>query len=168
MRIKTLLFAASAVVLGAVAWLAVSTVDAQYEKDVERALRSMDRRLDLILAAENRRPATDYVAFAYLETDAYTRSFKKLQKNQVRIPSPLLTHKPEFVQLHFQIDGEGRFSSPQVPTSNAKDIQDRVKLGQQAKAHFARMSLSRVKVVSDDEPNAFLSVARINQRRIST
>ena len=29
--------------------------------------------------------------------------------------------------------GEGKFSSPQVPTSNAKDIQDRVKLGQQAK-----------------------------------
>ena len=124
MRIRTLLFAAAAVILGAVAWLAVTTIDAQYREKVKNALRRMDRRLDLILAPERRRPSTDYSAFAYLESDAYSRAFKKLQKDQVRIPSPLLTHKPEFVQLHFQVDAEGKFTSPQVPTSNAKDVQE--------------------------------------------
>jgi len=131
-RIKALLFAAAAVVLGAVAWLSITTIGAQYNEKVKNALRRMDRRLDLILAPERRRPSTDYVAFAYLESDAYTRLFKKLKKDQVRIPSPLMTHKPEFVQLHFQIDAEGKFSSPQVPTSNAKDIQARVQLKQLA------------------------------------
>ena len=38
------------------------------------------------------------------------------------MPSPLLRLDAPHIQLHFQIDPRGRFTSPQVPQGNMRDL----------------------------------------------
>lgn len=100
----------------------VALLEMSHRDRVNRAVRLMDDRVRLVFASEEARPETDYVSYPYLRGAAYSRSFKKLQADQVKVPSPLLTRKPRFVLLHFQVDAEGEFSSPQVPTGTSVEI----------------------------------------------
>jgi signal transduction histidine kinase len=100
----------------------VALLEMSHRDRVNRAVRLMDDHVRLVFAGEEARPETDYVSFPYLRGAAYSRSFKKLQSDQVKVPSPLLTTKPPLVRLHFQVDAEGAFSSPQVPTGTSSEI----------------------------------------------
>lgn len=91
------------------------------EENVRLALWRMDSALGPLLAQESTRPYFMYSSF-YPAERAYTRLFAEIQKGEVLIPSPLLTSIPPHLLLHFQIDPEGRWTSPQVPTGNRKDL----------------------------------------------
>lgn len=90
--------------------------DAKYQEQLRLALYRLDYRFSRLLAREADRDPTQYAPFFYQQDQWRARDLKKLRKNQVIARSPLLTDKPEFVRLHFQVDMAGRFTSPQVLT----------------------------------------------------
>jgi signal transduction histidine kinase len=112
-----------AVVAGAVGWLnwkaleldraeAVARSLVQHEENVRLALWRMDSSLAPLLMQESARPTSGYSAFT-ASAPASGKQPKKVQAS--RIPSPLLIAPVPKVRLHFQIDPEGHFSSPQIP-----------------------------------------------------
>ncbi len=65
---------------------------------------------------------TKFEAFFEPE-DIFTNKFQEVGKGIVVQPSPLLSGLPDFVQLHFEIDGSTReVRSPQVPVGNERDL----------------------------------------------
>jgi len=127
------LFALSlAVVLAAMGWVSLTALRldraeaearrvAAREENVRLALWRMDSALAPVIARENVRPYFSYSAF-YPAQRAYTRMYAEIQTGDVLIPSPLLTFESPLVLLHFQIGPDGRMTSPQVPTSNMRDL----------------------------------------------
>ncbi|MGE0434722.1 MAG: sensor histidine kinase [Planctomycetota bacterium] len=120
------------VLLGALGWTSVTVMHlersgieaartAETEEAVRLALWRMDSTLTPLLARENGRPYFAFTAFCPAER-AYTRMFNELERGEVLVPSPLLVEMPELVQLHFQIDADGRFTSPQAPEGNMRDL----------------------------------------------
>jgi len=94
---------------------------AEHEIAIGAALWQMDAWLLTVLTPEAQRPFADYQAFNRLD-DAYTNSFSKLGPGEVVAPSPLLGFRSPYVRLHFQVDADGRITSPQVPEGNALDV----------------------------------------------
>lgn len=94
---------------------------AQHEIAIGAALWQMDGWLLPLLATEARRPVTDYQSFNPIAV-AYTNLFSKLTPGEVVAPSPLLELRSPYFLLHFQIDGGGKLTSPQVPEGNALDV----------------------------------------------
>lgn len=121
-----------AVGLAALIWLSAlvlrldrETILARQRTDLEAntrlALWRMDSALAPLIARESARPYFVYTSF-YPAERAYTRMFSELEYGEVLIPSPLITPVSPYIRLHFQIDGRGLFSSPQVPTGDMRAL----------------------------------------------
>lgn len=94
---------------------------AALEENVRLALWRMDSSLAPLIAQENARPYFAYSAF-YPAERAYTRMFAEIDRDEVLLPSPLLTETSEHILLHFQFGPNGALTSPQVPAGNMRDL----------------------------------------------
>jgi len=121
-----------AVVLAAMGWVTLVAVrldreqmhartEAAFEERVRLALWRVDAAVSPLIARENLRPYPWYSAF-YFAGHPYSRLFVEILKDEVQIPSPLLTESHADIRLHFQLEPDGTLSSPQAPTGNAKEI----------------------------------------------
>lgn len=104
--------------------------DARRQEVVRLALWRMDSWVGPRLARESARPYFEYLSY-YPQERAYTRMLTPIEEGAVLTPSPLLTFREPFIRLHFQIDAAGRLSSPQVPTSNHRDLAESTVLSSQ-------------------------------------
>ena len=95
--------------------------EAEREERVRLALWRMESALAPLLAEESGRPYFAYSPF-YAPERAYTRMFSEVRAGEILVPSPLLSATPPHVLLHFQIDPDGRVTSPQVPEGNMRDL----------------------------------------------
>lgn len=95
--------------------------DARRQEVLRLALWRMDSWLAPRLARESARPYFEYLSY-YPQERAYTRMLTPIEEGAILTPSPLLTFREPFITLHFQVDESGRLSSPQVPTSNHRDL----------------------------------------------
>lgn len=122
---------------------------AEFQESLRKALWRIDSAMTPIIAREAARPYFEYQAFyptkppeespqtggATAETTAGTiRPEAKDNTDEppgprgeqpareVLVPSPLLASTDEFVNLHFQVDAGGSFSSPQVPQGKMRDL----------------------------------------------
>ena len=113
------------VVGGAMAWVSVMVVEldqrdanAQRKTDLQEnvrlALWRMDSALGPIVAQENSRPWFEYQAY-YNPAVCFTPGFEPIRPAAVQLPSPLLDNRSPLVKLYFQIDENGRVTSPQLP-----------------------------------------------------
>lgn len=113
------------VVLGAVGWLsfkalqsdaseAAARKQAVQEEKASLALWRMDSFMTPIVAQESARPYFEYNAFYSVE-QASGRQGKGKAEADVNVPSPLLIESTPYVTLHFQINPQGQFNSPEVP-----------------------------------------------------
>ncbi len=91
------------------------------EENVRLAMWRMESLLAPLIAQESARPYFHYTAF-YPTERAYTRMYAEIEPGEVLIPSPLLTFQSSNILIHFQLDPENRFTSPQVPLSNMRDL----------------------------------------------
>jgi signal transduction histidine kinase len=125
-----------AVMLAVLGWLTFALLELeQNEWDARReaaqqerlrlALWRMDSWLSPQLAREALRPASDYVAFP-AASNAWTRGYNRIGKNEVFVQSPLLGAESPLVRLHFQVDVGQKtpltICSPQVPSGNERDF----------------------------------------------
>src|SRR5262249_33776833 len=67
-----------------------------------------------IVAQESARPYFEYNSFYSVE-QASGRQSKGKAEADVNVPSPLLIESTPFVTLHFQINPQGQFNSPEAP-----------------------------------------------------
>lgn len=118
--------------LGAMAWMtrtvlrldqaqARATAAAQVEENVRLALWRMDYAMAPILSQETARPYFEYSPVFPAER-AYTRMYTELKSGDVLVPSPLLKSTSPYVLLYFQVDPDGKVTSPQAPTGNVRKI----------------------------------------------
>lgn len=121
-----------ALVLAAMGWISLTVLEldaaerraereAAVEESVRLALWRVDSALSPIIGRENARPYFTYAAF-YPAARAYTRMFAEIQHGDILVPSPLLTELSPEVKLHFQIEPDGKLTSPKVPTGNMLDL----------------------------------------------
>jgi len=94
---------------------------AALEETVRLALWRMESALAPLVARESARPYFVYNAF-YPAERAYTRMFSEIQYGDVLVPSPLLSQTSPYILVHFQIDPDGAFTSPQVPPSKLRAL----------------------------------------------
>ena len=97
---------------------------AALEEKIRLALWRMDSAVSPIVAQENARPYFHYSAF-YPAERAYGRMLATPAPGEVLIPSPLLTGRVQHVLVHFQVDPQGRFSSPEVPDGAMRRLASR-------------------------------------------
>ncbi len=93
----------------------------EHQASLRLALWRMDSWLGPLVAREAARGFHEYSSF-YAQEQAYTRVLATLDPGEVLAPSPLLTFRSEHIRLHFEIDAQGRWSSPQVPEGNELDL----------------------------------------------
>ena len=120
------------VVLAALAWLSRTAVrldraerearrQAVVEERVQLALWRMDSALAPVIAQENARPYFMYSAF-YPAERPYSRMYAGSRDGEVLVASPLLTPPSPYVMVHFQCDPDMRWSSPQVPVGQDREL----------------------------------------------
>src|SRR5258706_1061712 len=118
--------------LSAMAWMtrtvlrldqaqARATAAAQLEENIRLALWRMDYTLAPVLSQEIARPYFEYSPVFPAER-AYTRMYTELKSGDVLVPSPLLKPTSPYILLHFQVDPDGKVTSPQAPTGNVRKI----------------------------------------------
>ncbi len=119
------LAACLALLIGGVAWISHTTLGldraeaeakaaASHEENVRLALWRMDSRVAPVVSAEMARPYFVYAPF-HDPSRAYGAMIDGLGAPERLTPSPVLSDLPDEIELHFQIDGDGAWSSPQVP-----------------------------------------------------
>ena len=119
-----------AVVLSAMGWVSravlrlerersFSQQSAALEENVRLALWRMDSAVAPLLAEESARPHFAYRAF--YEPPKAAAAHSPLP-GRLLAPSPLLREPPEHVLVYFQFDGPGRFTSPQVPGAEWREL----------------------------------------------
>jgi len=117
--IWSILLSCVILILGMLGWMTHRTlgseqerVNAQAEADYFERIRLALSRMDAIglnlLVVENQRPVLHYQSL--------------ISSSQGLQPSPLLTEEGGFVRLHFEFDGNGEFSSPQVPDEAQQEL----------------------------------------------
>ncbi|CAN5882742.1 hypothetical protein BH11VER1_BH11VER1_05380 [soil metagenome] len=89
--------------------------DAEVQEKVRLALWRMDAAASALLIREGARPPEQFRAFT-APGMVWSNTYKVLGKDQILVPSPLLTEQAEYVQLHFELVPNGSITSPQVPT----------------------------------------------------
>lgn len=94
---------------------------ATYEENVRLALWRLDSAVTPLVSRESVRRYFTYSPF-YPVQRAYNKMFAQIQANEIMQPSPLLTRRPEWIVLHFQINADGSWHSPQAPTGNMQDL----------------------------------------------
>ena len=118
--------------LGALSWVSILVCDlersetaaraeSEFQETVRLALWRMDSWFGPQLAIEVARMPLEYRAYTQ-RNRAYTKALSKIEPGEVLEPSPLLSFESEIIRLHFQVDGLGNWSSPQLPTSNWLDL----------------------------------------------
>ncbi len=118
--------------LGAMGWVTwhtlrlererqATTQEAQKQDLLRLALWRLDFQASTLVIRENARPPQDFRAF-HAPEGFFGKDNKELKKGEVLAPSPLLGAPPELVVLHFQLDAQGRASSPQVPAGNVRTL----------------------------------------------
>ncbi|GAB4385471.1 MAG: hypothetical protein Kow0022_11430 [Phycisphaerales bacterium] len=135
---------------------AQASIESARQENERQALWRMDFFMAPLLAQESARPYFQYLPF-YPAERAYTRMWEQVQPGDLLVPSPLLLSPrsqtgADLIRLYFQIDAQGRFTSPQVPTGNMLDlaespgiglagrIEANEKLLSEIRAHFERAS----------------------------
>lgn len=102
-----------------------TTLALEQEKREEAQQRSALWRLDWgvlpLLSREGARPYFHYLGY-YPQECAYSRYLAPISKGDVLVASPLLLAAPPPVRLHFQVDANGLFTSPQAPEGNQRDL----------------------------------------------
>jgi len=131
-HIWTVFAACFAVLLATGIWLTVTVLrlerseaqarqQAVIEETVRLALWRMESALAPLVARESARPYFVYSSF-YPAERAYTRMFSQIEYGDVLVPSPLLTQISPYILVHFQIDPNGVFTSPQVPPARLRGL----------------------------------------------
>ena len=132
-RIWWALFAiGSGLALAALTWISSALLELEQDKEFAQhhaqesntmrlALWRMDAWLAPQLAQEAARPYFEYLPFVPNDR-AYTRLLNRIEVGEVLNPSPLLDFDSIYFPLHFQIDANNVWSSPQVPTGNQLDL----------------------------------------------
>jgi signal transduction histidine kinase len=122
-----------ALALGAMGWMtrtvlrledlqARATAAAQVEENVRLALWRMDYALSPLISQETARPYFEYSPVFPAE-QAYTRMYTQLKSGDVLVPSPLLRPATSsYVLLYFQVEPDGRVTSPQAPSGEVRRI----------------------------------------------
>jgi signal transduction histidine kinase len=87
---------------------------AELEEDITAALWRMDSILTPLLAEEAARPNDAYRAVQPVEP-AVSKEAKSVPEREL---SPVLINPPPYVLLHFEIDADGRITSPQSPAAD--------------------------------------------------
>ena len=110
----------ASVVLGGMAWATVATYRLARDEHLNKirvAIWRMEGQLGSVLAAEWARPTTDYVAaHARQDVPVVTEDGRELDGVLAILPSPIRESGPPqpWIELYFQVDESGRFSSPQL------------------------------------------------------
>jgi signal transduction histidine kinase len=123
-----------ALTLAALSWMTLSVLELEraeqqarrntaHETAVRLALWRMDSWFAPHLEQEAARPYYEYLPY-YSEERAYTRLFNRIEPGEVLSPSPLLDFRSDIIRIHFQVDADGAWSSPQVPTGNLRDLSE--------------------------------------------
>lgn len=115
--------------MGWITWQAIelergerqARADSRQQESIRLSLWRMDSLLTAILARESARPYFEFQPF-YPAQRAYTRMFEPVQPGEVLVPSPLLAGDDELVRLYFQLNPDGRLTSPQSPVGNMRDL----------------------------------------------
>lgn len=93
------------------------------QERISYGLWRMDWMLTPLVAQEAARSYWMYEPLIELRQEDHPHIEKRQQRssesNPELSPSPLIMHSSPFVKLHFQIDEQNRFSSPQVPRGEA-------------------------------------------------
>ncbi|MCC6678783.1 MAG: hypothetical protein IT436_16750 [Phycisphaerales bacterium] len=118
-----------ALAMGWVTWQAIelerrereARAESQQQESIRLSLWRMDSLLTAILARESARPYFEFQPF-YPAQRAYTRMFEPVQPGEVLVPSPLLAGGDDLVRLYFQLNPDGRLTSPQSPAGNMRDL----------------------------------------------
>lgn len=87
---------------------------AEVEERVRLALWRMESALAPFISKESARPFYEYQAF-HPAQQIYTSDFTAVPSERVMSASPLLMECSPHVNLYFQVDDQGRLSSPQIP-----------------------------------------------------
>ena len=112
--------------------------ESAHQEDLRLALWRMDGWFAPRLARESARPYFEYQAY-YPQERLYTRILNPIQQGEVLSPSPLLTFRSEYVRLHFQLEQDGVWSSPQLPTGNWLDLSQSNGLGREDSAELTAL-----------------------------
>lgn len=122
----------AAFTLCALGWISLEVVDLERR---ERGAREEQRRAEALrlalwrmdswfgpqLSAEVARLPREYEAYTP-QSEAYTNLLNQIAPGEVLVPSPLLTFQSEVIRVHFEVDEQELWSSPQVPESNSLDL----------------------------------------------
>ena len=92
----------------------VARADANHQESLRLALWRMDSWLAPQLARESARPYFEYQSF-YRPQLTIASGSRRLDTEQLRVPSPLLGFDDDIFALHFQHSTDGLATSPQVP-----------------------------------------------------
>jgi signal transduction histidine kinase len=176
-----LIFLASVVaVLGLLALLTARTLglerdelrakaDAIRQEALRLALWRMDSTVAPIIAQEAARPYFHYLSY-YPEQRAFTRVWEPVRPGEVLVPSPLVEGTPPFVLLHFQVNADGRLTSPQVPQGNDRDLAESEPGGAARVEHYEKLlgSLAALSLdPRDDRPESHAARAGAHGRNLS-
>lgn len=110
----------SVVVLSGITWATVVTYKLARDENLSQlrfAIWRMEKYLGGILAAEQARPYTDYLpVYAKEPLAVVTEDRLELDVELVLLRSPLSRSRPphDWMDVHFQVDQQGHFSSPQM------------------------------------------------------
>ena len=96
-------------------------VNGDLQERIRLALWRMDSVAGALVFSESARPPDQFKDF-HASDQLYTNTYQIVQKGQIIVPSPLLSTIPKHSKLYFQIDPEGNFTSPQVPSGNSRDL----------------------------------------------
>ena len=105
--------------LGAVTVLVLNDLHEDRVQEAEQRIHDATRAF---FRDEDSRPASHYESYPFLRQTAYSRTLQELKRDEVRVPSPLLTFKAAFVRINFQVTRDGAYSSPQAPAGSEGEI----------------------------------------------
>lgn len=177
-RLTWLAFGAClAVVALVMGWLTVTVLrldhaeveagrQALVEENIRLALWRMDSAMGPLIAAESARP---YFVYTTLHAPllAYTRDLAPLGAGQILLPSELLTARSPQIRLHFQIEPDGRLTSPQVPSLDSPAVATLVASTRSVDLEVARELLNQLAgSVSRDRLVALLPARVVEPPRV--
>jgi signal transduction histidine kinase len=116
--------------------------DAEHQTQLRLALWRLDSYVGPLLAGEASRPWYHYRPFVPQER-AFTRMLNAIDPGEVIAPSPLLSFRSDLIPLHFEVDAQNVWTSPQAPTGNLLDLAQ-ANLNDPAYVTVARARLDRL------------------------
>lgn len=122
----------AATLLAAMTWLTIhalllekreaySQAAAARQEATRLALWRMDSAMTPVIAREAARPYFHYQSF-YPTDRAFTNMLKEVTPGEVLVPSPLLDAPVGVIRLYFEVDSEGKVTSPQVPRTEQQHL----------------------------------------------